>query len=217
MEIGKSWDDTPWVWVIKFSRIPGAVTGKKERPILFSTSMVEAILEGRKTQTRRVVKPRPDDEEYYLMRYANGLLTIDYNQGKDNPVIKCPYGKPGDILWVRETFIELQWPVKFIYKADGHSASYDYKWSPSIHMPKAATRIWLRVEDVRVERLHAICDKDALAEGIHSNKTDLGFTIYRNYLGTYKDFISDCEYNYNGQTQSAPVASFCTLWKFING
>lgn len=88
--------------------------------------------------------------------------------------VKCPYGQPGDLLWVRETFFDTR-PFKqaplfqngndFYYKADG-SFIGDHKWKPSIHMPKVAARIWLQVEEIRVERLNEISEEDAIAEGV---------------------------------------------------
>jgi hypothetical protein len=109
----------------------------KERPILFSAPMVRAILDGTKTQTRRIMK-----------------------------TAECKYGKSGDRLWVRETWQEVSWPPtgpRFVYKADG-DASPD-RWRPSIHMPRWASRITLEVESVRVERLQECSEADAKAEG----------------------------------------------------
>lgn len=130
------------------------------KPILFSAEMVRAILDGRKTVTRRVVKPQP-----------NG--TLDQRWGgfyEDNEwiLLKEPY-RPGDVLWVRETWAENPHPwdgAKYVYRANIHPADYDlYKWRPSIHMPKEAARIWLRVTDVRAERLQGITPEDVCNEG----------------------------------------------------
>ena len=140
----------------------------KERPILFSSPMVRAILDGRKTQTRRVIKEK-------LMR------------GEGAHVNNCQYGKPGDRLWVRETWqgplfydeIPEDWnsdkyktPEYCYYKASGDSCDFTdsddnfvERWSPSIHMPRWASRILLEVTNVRVERLHDISEEDAKAEG----------------------------------------------------
>lgn len=140
----------------------------KERPIIFSSPMVRAILDGRKTQTRRVIKEK-------LMR------------GEGAHVNNCPYGKPGDRLWVRETWqgplfydeIPEDWnsdkyktPEYCYYKASGDSCDFTdsddnfvERWSPSIHMPRWASRILLEVTNVRVERLHDISEEDAKAEG----------------------------------------------------
>lgn len=136
----------------------------KERPILFSAPMVRAILEGRKTQTRRVMKPQPykpsDSNEYAIKSLVS------------------PFGQPGDRLWVRETWSlcqsEDKCPVedKVAYMADlkDWKGVYPYgwsgKWSPSIHMPRWASRILLEITDVRVERLQDISNDDVRAEGV---------------------------------------------------
>lgn len=116
-------------------------------PILFNTPMVQAIMEGRKTVTRRVIKPQPNDsfDQYWeAVTDENGKITF----------LKAPY-RPGDILYVRETWAE--WTGGYVYKADGASSPYPLsfvdRWRPSIHMPKEAARIFLRVSDVRAERL----------------------------------------------------------------
>jgi len=125
----------------------------KERPILFSGPMVRAILEGRKTQTRRIVKPQPLRDR--------GVMA--FNDG-EHPQMRCPYGKPGDRLWVRETWCPDVEPYTFRYKADGDEPLE--RWRPSIHIPRWASRITLEVVSVRVERLQNISEDDALAEGI---------------------------------------------------
>jgi hypothetical protein len=121
-----------------------------ERPILFSGEMVRAILEGRKTQTRRVIKPQ---------------LRINY---------KCPYGQPGDRLWVRETWQcfkpnteEIINPNTVNIRALAYRATNEWrgKWRPSIHMPRWASRITLEITAVRVERLQDIGEVDAMREG----------------------------------------------------
>lgn len=131
------------------------------KPILFNTEMVRAILEGRKTVTRRVVKPKPagDGCKPEPLRTRPGY----WNTWADDFVYRQPY-RTGDILYVRETFCQFDSDhvidgAKYAYKADatqeGERARKDfgYKWRPSIHMPKEAARIFLRVTDVRVERL----------------------------------------------------------------
>ena len=151
------------------------------KPILFNTDMVRAILEGRKTVTRRVVKPQPEgapipipDEKYWLGCFA----------GDDKcRAIKSSY-LPGDTLYVRETWCdpsETGWPI--LYKADmpmhwdaedtetGIAVDLktaDYKWRPSIHMPREAARIFLRVTGVQVERLQEITEEQAIAEGFEA-------------------------------------------------
>lgn len=142
----------------------------KERPILFSTEMVQAILDGRKFMTRRVCN------QDFRMQSA-----VNVWRGKDNVfdhifqddtgmLRECPYGKPGDLLYVRETWCIVS--LKYRYRADGDwdteelEAGEFAKWKHSIHMPKEASRIWLRVKDVRVERVQDITTNDIKAEGV---------------------------------------------------
>lgn len=146
----------------------------KERPILFSAPMVRAILEGRKTVTRRPVK-------------GVGLVWLDnfkpeYVADPDNNL--CPYGKPGDRLWVRETFNQTNPGALdgvYYYRADGRFPkcigggrfTSAESWKPSIHMPRAASRILLEITDLRVERLQDISNEQALAEGVKSAEPDI--------------------------------------------
>ena len=145
----------------------------KARPILFSTPMVQAILDGRKTQTRRVVKPQPmlqgrtEDRVEIYQRGNTDLWEVKDKLSSDGFSIlhslKCPYGQPGDVLWVRETWAYELFPEPhFAFKAN---AADVYRWRPSIHMPKEAARIWLKITNVRVERLHNITRGDAMQEG----------------------------------------------------
>ncbi len=122
--------------------------------------MVRAILEGRKTQTRRIVKSRYKDR--FGWGTAQPLILGD--EECFNSRYKCPYGKPGDRLWVRETWCPDVEPYTFRYKADGDEPLE--RWRPSIHIPRWASRITLEVVSVRVERLQNISEDDALAEGI---------------------------------------------------
>lgn len=135
------------------------------KPILFNTEMVRAILDGRKACTRRILKgaiPFDEKAEYWNVlkkgEWSGSICVEDFiKQGS-------PY-KPGDILYVRETFIQVA-AHTFWYKADDNSwISEGLHWKPSIHMPKEAARIWLKVTDVRVERLQHITDDGAKAEG----------------------------------------------------
>lgn len=146
----------------------------KERPILFSGPMVRALLAGTKTQTRRIAKPvrHPDLGNVY----APGALVLE--QEPQHVIDRCcPYGQPGDRLWVRET--HMNWwkldpenpegPRLFshvaAFAADGYVLEPGERWIPSIHMLRAASRILLEITGVRVERLSSICETDALAEG----------------------------------------------------
>lgn len=165
----------------------------KERGMIFNGEMVRAILDGRKTQTRRIMAPQPaDDIERCIypnpeaigwkssLRHKHGSTTAHF----------CHYGKPGDRIWVRETFqgplfdydlmdsyckdpTPFEKPEFCVYKADGVPAPEFYDaddelhccWRPSIHMPRWASRILLEITDVRVERLKSISDRDAIREG----------------------------------------------------
>ena len=149
------------------------------KPILFNTEMVRAILDGRKTCTRRLVRFLPGENPQWTGYIRDGLML--YNGRNETCIIKAPY-QPGDILYVRETWCML--PVNeaghirghsvYYYKADGdlRPEGWRGKWKPSIHMPKEAARIWLKVTDVRVERLHEITNEGALREGAQGIRCD---------------------------------------------
>lgn len=172
----------------------------KERPILFNTEMVKAVLEGRKTETRRVVKGQ-------IPEYA-----------------KSPYGMPGDTLWVRETWARTEWlhpsdpNYGYIYKAsengkDWEENSEEWKWKPSIHMPKDAARIWLEVVEVKTERVQDITKESIIAEGVqvpmHNNRPLIPLTT--------KHF--PIEYFPNGDIPSIDKvfeAFWIELWDSIN-
>ena len=129
-----------------------------ERPILFSGSMVKAILAGNKTMTRRVIKSKTLDRFINLIWNPNENLSLS------------PY-QVGDILWVRETWNCLYVPINnkwhYWHKAgDEFEDSADEKWRPSIFMPKVAARLFLKVKDIRVERVQDITEEDAISEGI---------------------------------------------------
>lgn len=161
----------------------------KERPIIFNNEMVRAILDGRKTQTRRVIKPQPTKWLKYQLT-SRDWITF---QGNDDPddlcVWKCPYGVPGDRLYVRETWQicsreevipgepTIPWAhnpeqLVVVYRASSQEVNPDHpewgrsRWRPSIHMPKWAARLWLEITDIRVERVQDISEDDARAEGV---------------------------------------------------
>lgn len=142
----------------------------RELPILFNTEMVRAILDGRKTCTRRLVRFLPGENPQWTGYIRDGLML--YN-GKNEPCIrKAPY-QPGDILYVRETWGEGYEEGTYIYRASDKLASLPtFKESskliyhPSIHMPKEAARIWLKVTNVRVERLRDITPEQIGREGV---------------------------------------------------
>lgn len=171
----------------------------KERPILFSGPMVRAILDGRKTQTRRVVKLR-DKTGTYSAFGGDGWPESE-NQYGDWRRDPCPYGVPGDRLWLRETWQEffedeippgrhrgpqgrMGIPLRpglksfVVYRADGDlwdKLVGEARWRPSIHMPRWASRLTLEIVSVRVERLNDISEADAKAEGIERLKSGRGW------------------------------------------
>ena len=193
----------------------GAATAAKERPILFSGPMIQAIRAGRKTQTRRTVKPQPPE--------GHGVTSCHYSgtgwawERADGACTckpaRCPY-EPGMRLWVRETFSLVpcsagceKYPEGFDPTRSSASQphaphegvryratwdrSHSARWRPSIHMPRWASRILLEVAEVRVERLQDISEADAYAEGIP-------------------------EWKSADQTFS-PIVRFRRLWESING
>jgi hypothetical protein len=194
----------------------------KERPILFSAPMIRAILDGRKTQTRRIMKPQPDavlDGEPYW--HIGGYRT---RIGAKRPFV-CPYGQPGDRLWVRETCRAEELPsgldspetlgVRYLaddcfipigntpesgdvwldlrYYGKRASPVAPVKTVPAIHMPRWASRITLEITGIRVERLQDISESDALAEGI------------------------DPKFPPDEQWANAARMRFADIWESING
>lgn len=150
------------------------------KPILFNTDMVRAILDGRKTVTRRVVKPQPRAIYYDAKVYDDdGLYVVAENQNGKLEQITLPY-RPGNILYVRETWRSISaWSGSYTgcrieYKVGGVQIfdkvialpTQKGEWHPSIHMPREAARIFLRVKDVRVERLQEINDDGVISEGM---------------------------------------------------
>lgn len=161
----------------------------RELPILFSAPMVLAILEGRKTVTRRVVKAAPTGVGSYVLGVHQGVWGIhEHIDALEAFRARCPYGQPGDRMWVRETWrtdsgLDMQkpssfcaWPVKYV--ADNSTrtcgalfGNTNGKTRVSIHMPRWASRITLDVTSVRVERLQEITEEQAIAEGIERDET----------------------------------------------
>lgn len=157
------------------------------KPILFNAEMVRAILDGRKSCTRRAVKTRRKGAcGFYVTKSLDGSFTGIYEYDEDERMfensMKPPY-QPGDLMYVRETWGEGYTEGTYIYKADDKLAELSTfektsrrLYHPSIHMPKEAARIWLKVTDVRVERLQDMTDDDAEAEGCFDyTSTALGF------------------------------------------
>lgn len=143
------------------------------KPILFNTEMVRAILDGRKDATRRIVKGFiPDDAVWgYTAFTPKGYISCrgTFADGYGEKFFKLPC-EPGDILYVRETWKKA--PNGYYYYEDWqrNDIADVTKWKPSIHMPKEAARIWLKVTEVRVERLHEITEDGAKAEGAIDNR-----------------------------------------------
>lgn len=194
----------------------------KERPILFSGEMVKAILDGRKTQTRRICKgPKklrnaPEGSRFYTVVGRNAAGELDNDVARVMPdwameslLTECPYGQPGDRLWVRESFALVN-PLSGCDKncrpdhdhgvryAATWTKSHSTEWKPSIHIPRWASRINLEITGVRVERLQEISEADAMSEGIQ---------------------LLNGRYTFNGGLWEERTArdAFKALWHKING
>ena len=172
----------------------------KERPIIFSGEMVRAIIDGRKTQTRRVVRPQPEMIPQGAMLRSCGVWEILI--GADNLAVTtadCPHGVTGDRRWVRESF-QAAPGGGYWYKADDR---YDYPcpegyvsaWKPSTHMPRRASRILLEIASVRVERVQEISEEDIDAEGTwfpgkrpENGDPRLGFEMLWNLINAKRGF-----------------------------
>jgi hypothetical protein len=162
----------------------------KEHPILFSGAMVNAILEGRKTQTRRVVKPQPIAGDpanigCLLWSYRNYEYSTEGMRTEFIKDCSCPYGVPGDRLWVRETWrtdkeynpyspLQIDSGAPVLYTSDNGNSSIIGKIRPSIHMPRWASRITLDIASIRVERLQEISEDDSFKEGVTIPTTPAG-------------------------------------------
>lgn len=185
-------------------------TAVKERGILFKAEMVRAILAGRKTQTRRLVKPPVPIRNPCDLRWMDHALHPEvYGAGGAWLTLKCPFGIPGDRLWVRETWTEFEVDdvqgTRIYYKADNPDPVFNARWrvsrwSSPIHMPRWASRITLEITDLRVQRLHEITEADARAEGV--SRPD----------GKQPPFDGTGLSNYQPYRQL-----FRDLWKSING
>lgn len=184
----------------------------KERPILFSGEMVRAILEGRKTQTRRMIKPQPAS----VIKNEDGSMSQgDYNGSVDFLIknINCPYGQPGDRLWVRETWGICPDYNCVRYKADRgvDSEAVGGKWHPSIHMRREYSRINLEITNIRVERLQDISEEDAKSEGIE----ELEIIVHNE--GTQFLYGIDPDSANSKFVTDNPISSYKELWEKING
>lgn len=205
---------------------------QKEHPLILSGPMVRAYLAGRKTQTRRSIKPQPEEVQA-AYQAQDGSWIFWY---PDSPNLaertkklyksggfKCPHGRPGDRLWVREKFAygyrgenkENNYVVFFdggqkyrdgAYYSPQQEYSQDafshIKWKPSIHMPRWASRIILEITNIRVERVQAISEEDAIAEGVE--------WLYPGHEGVYKDYLLR---TLNGCVTAKE--SYMTLWESL--
>lgn len=200
----------------------------KERPIFLNGDMVRAVLDGRKTQTRRIMKVQPSEDfspmnmeletDFTSRWYTPGVVDKDgYLQSSKKQVFgvasedegyTCPFGAVGDRLWVRETHSIRVEPSEYTpgaawYRESdiGRQWEGQLRWRPSIHMPRWASRITLEITGVRVERLNNISEADARADGVEQLRG--GF--WRHYQPAWT------------QHQLSARGSFVTLWKSIYG
>lgn len=233
---------------------------RKERPILFNADMVRALLDGRKTQTRRIMKSQPTEGSGLIEVGTFAPIVID-RKGEQQPGpdtfgafsedgewgLKCPYGQPGDQLWVREahallprtayrasvgtgTIEQVEHPTDGYTAAvfrEGFDRSGAPKWRPSIHMPRWASRITLEIASIRVERLKAISEENAKAEGVRF--TDFGTFTPKGAASldmgeTYHPFKPAQHLGYHVGDVSSPSechgsarGAFAGLWAAING
>lgn len=177
----------------------------KSRPILFSAPMVRALLDGTKTQTRRIVKPQP-------LWVGEPSVPFKTTDADPKGIINCPYGITGSLLWVRETFRVINGQTQHGIAIDcragpeekwnrmGDFLGAGQPWKPSIFMPRWASRLTLRITDVRVERLQEISEADAIAEGCDRH----------NHATKWPDGDP-------GYIDDVARRNYCALWESING
>lgn len=158
------------------------------KPILFNTEMVRAILDGRKTVTRRLIKPQPTGKVNHFTGYKTDFWGEDKadSRGVHVEILKPPY-QPGDILYVREKWAKDPFGTGYIYPTEIPGAGQ--KWRPSIHMPKAAARLFLKVKSVQAQKLQDFlcCQSEIVKEGI-------SFVDYETAIKQFRD-LWDCTLN----------------------
>lgn len=218
----------------------------KERPMIFNAEMVRAILDGRKTQTRRIMKNQPvlngNLYEVFGAAWSKGVTSVPAVPGHSLST-RCPFGEVGDRIWVRETFQgplipedelseflganpdKFESPAYCEYAADGGPRpeyvdaddNTRHGWRPAIHMPRWASRITLEITGVRVERLNDISHDDAGREGIHTEVWDQT-VVARNYAAEdeFFQFWSESMPHYVEMNELFRV-SFHSLWQSIYG
>lgn len=220
---------------------------KKEIPMLFSTDMVKALIGDIKTETRRtrnldVINENPDNYKLLWSASIDGPVpSFRDKKTLADIFIKCPYGKKGDKIWVRETFTdgynstldgnigkeEKDWTQRYWVFKDGgqkfntgeifqgHQAAKfvkGIKWTPSIHMPKKAARIWLEITDITIERLKDITKESAIAEGIEGVDKIKSFKTPIEVCRMYKSYQKKSD-----ELFKDPTTAYMTLWEKING
>jgi hypothetical protein len=181
------------------------------KPIFFSGPMVRAILDGRKTQTRRLI---PEKIIRAYDHWVSPLMLESISSTRLHEkayfIKRCKYSL-GDVLWVRETWRPKQhsmptgWKYEYRATAEEDGTPLDGPWKPSIFMPKDACRLFLKLENIRVQKLHDISKEDAIAEGVECVR-QLGRTFYKLYYGNKKFDYDEC-----------PIVSYYSLWDKING
>lgn len=212
----------------------------KEIPILFQTEMVNAILEGRKTKTRRMkglgnVNDKPDDWLIHpsIWKNSDGQLAaifVNKEPSAGKEFVRMPYGGKRDVLWVRETWVNLghnncqdgaEQRNFVVYKASQNGRDWEenmegWRWKPSIFLKKEDSRIWLEKTNTTVERLHDITEEDAIAEGVQFYYDYvLKVNRYRNYDSKLQKEYGDPSVDY--PTFTTAKESFKSLWIKING
>lgn len=259
MSADLSWASNLWVWAITFERVTDNRPNKKHRPILFRGPMVRAILDGRKTQTRRVIAPehaptavlKYDTPGVQVILEGGSVLThwlefrpetsalIEFRRpgmrswtptparlrrelrrhpkghrwSYTEAAGLCPYGVPGDRLWVRETWMPamdaggglVRYAADYDDAGREHMASLQ-RWRPSIHMPRQASRLTLEVVSVRVQRLQEISEEDARAEGVladYERAVAAGATVTDDIPNARRLFARVWD-SINGQREGAP-------------
>lgn len=228
----------------------------KEIPMLFSTPMVIAAYNEKKTETRRTrgleyinevpddwkfsnieVDPREEfgdpDHEEPAMKTLKGLYAVFYDDERAQ-FVKCPYGKPGDLIWIRETFHKVSPSFKNTYTGQPYAYKADFeplpnkdipkedrfRWKPSIHMPKIAARIWLEIIDIKIERLNDISEESAVSEGVENviaTKEVFGCRAHGKRLFRNYERADNSLKNYPNNGFDSAKVSFETLWESING
>ena len=179
----------------------------KQTPIIFQPEMIRALLDGAKTQMRLIIKPQPDDDAKITIGEIGTSRGIAYignsRSGGIVTRVPCPYGKPGDLLWVRETFSPCL-KNSVVYKADGQGVGEfgidEIIWKSPRFMPRKYSRLTLKITDIRVERVQDISEHDAIAEGV---------TLLQSCTSGYLPLVDNIN--------NAYIRGYANLWNKING